>query len=184
MTQAVVGLTEVSTPIAQQLSPDPEIRRQNGSSLADLDLGNGSLRKVVQDCTQGLNSKEIGFMGWVFDVLKGLFDMTRNNRSLEEIRTALKVKIPTLARSKNPNAGSKLRSFTFPGELLDKSGNTYSVMLSVGNDGEPESLKIYKTTPNTHASQLLTTIPLTGEGADAEFLKLIKENPNILPGKK
>jgi hypothetical protein len=186
--EAVFKLTKDCPPIVRDLA-HKDTRRQAASSLVDLDLGNGNgtLRKVVQDYTNDLDSKEIGFIRWALDVLKGLFDQKGIARILDEIKTELKAKIPTLdipLSSELVHEGRKTGVFTFP-DVKDKTGQEYKVSLIVDTKSyKLLHLNIGRPHLDGKECSLDYQIPLMGGNADQEILKLIQDNQKILPEKK
>ena len=171
-----------NVPLKIKDAPNEEIRRLTAASLADQDIGSdrgGSLRKLVQDYTQKLSSKETGFIAYALDVLKELFVQKRDEFSNAEIRTALKEQIPTLnipLSSENMHADKRCSSFTFT-TVEDKAGEKYNVTLWIQANDEPESLRIRSLDGRPYVD---VSVPLTGPNVDTELLGLIKANPKIL----
>lgn len=171
-----------NVPLKIKNAPNEDIRRLTAASLADQEIGSdrgGSLRKLVQDHTQSLSSKETGFIAYVFDVLKGLFVQKRDEFSKAEIRSALKEQIPTLnipLSSENMYGSKPCSSFTFT-TVEDKAGEKYNVILWVQANYEPESLRIRSLDGRPYVD---VSVPLTGPNVDTELLGLIKANSKIL----
>jgi hypothetical protein len=163
-----------------------DIRRLKAASLADaVSIDGRTPRKFVQDSTKNLSSKETGFIAYVLDALKGLFDQEREDRSQKEIRASLIEIIPTLnIPLSSETMFNEKHCGSFPlATLTDKAGAEYRVTLWVDKEYSLESLRIF-TSSSPNESHLYQQIPLTGPESDKEIWDLIHDNPNILPEKK